>query len=232
MIETPQSIVSRRRHVAAARVRRRRRRPRHRRALRRLRLHRALRHHGVVAAHAPSGLRLRAAHDAGRRSRRPACISRTASPPRCRCRSIVRGAEPLTARTAARERRSRPPRLEAALRQRPPFADQRLLSGMGSASRRSCRPALRRASTTSSCRAPGRGRGRLRNFVEQATHATLVGDVFDDAATGQGLLNFFVRGAELRRADHRRGRARPASREDELRGRSFLTIVENRRVRR
>ena len=35
---------------------------------------------------------------------------------------------------------------------------------------------------------------RLRNFVEKAAQATLVGDVFDDAATGQGLLNFFIRG--------------------------------------
>ena len=34
---------------------------------------------------------------------------------------------------------------------------------------------------------------RLRNFVERAAQATLVGDVFDDAATGQGLLNFFFR---------------------------------------
>ena len=34
---------------------------------------------------------------------------------------------------------------------------------------------------------------RLRNFVEQASKATLSGDVFDDAATGQGLLNFFFR---------------------------------------
>ena len=34
---------------------------------------------------------------------------------------------------------------------------------------------------------------RLRNFVEQASKATLSSDVFDDAATGQGLLNFFFR---------------------------------------
>jgi citrate lyase beta subunit len=34
---------------------------------------------------------------------------------------------------------------------------------------------------------------RLVNFVEKAARASLVGDVFDDAATGQGLLNFFVR---------------------------------------
>lgn len=34
---------------------------------------------------------------------------------------------------------------------------------------------------------------RLRNFVEKAAQATLVGDIFDDAATGQGLLNYFLR---------------------------------------
>ena len=34
---------------------------------------------------------------------------------------------------------------------------------------------------------------RLRNFIAKAAQATLVGDVFDDAATGQGLLNFFLR---------------------------------------
>lgn len=34
---------------------------------------------------------------------------------------------------------------------------------------------------------------RLRNFVDKAAKATLVGDVFDDAATGQGLLNYFLR---------------------------------------
>jgi citrate lyase beta subunit len=35
---------------------------------------------------------------------------------------------------------------------------------------------------------------RLRNFVEQSAQATRVGEVFDDAATGRGLLNFFRRG--------------------------------------
>jgi citrate lyase beta subunit len=34
---------------------------------------------------------------------------------------------------------------------------------------------------------------RLRNFLEKLAHATLAGDVFDDAATGQGLLNYFLR---------------------------------------
>ncbi|CAN5208836.1 aldolase/citrate lyase family protein [soil metagenome] len=35
---------------------------------------------------------------------------------------------------------------------------------------------------------------RLRHFVEQTARATLTGDVFDDAATGQALINFFLRG--------------------------------------
>ncbi|MEO8359411.1 MAG: phosphoenolpyruvate kinase [Vicinamibacteria bacterium] len=34
---------------------------------------------------------------------------------------------------------------------------------------------------------------RLKNFVERAAQATLQGEVFDDAATGQGLLNYFLR---------------------------------------
>jgi citrate lyase beta subunit len=35
---------------------------------------------------------------------------------------------------------------------------------------------------------------RLKNFLGQAAQATTVGSVFDDAATGQGLLNHFLRG--------------------------------------
>ena len=34
---------------------------------------------------------------------------------------------------------------------------------------------------------------RLRNFIAKAAQASLVGDVFDDAASGQGLLNYFLR---------------------------------------
>jgi citrate lyase beta subunit len=34
---------------------------------------------------------------------------------------------------------------------------------------------------------------RLRRFIEKAAQATLAGDVFDDEATGQGLLNHFTR---------------------------------------
>jgi uncharacterized protein DUF6986 len=69
---------------------------------------------------------------------------------------------------------------------------------------------------------------RLRNFVDQATHATLVGNVFDDAATGQGLLNFFARGLACGALTMAEARETGLS-VGELQGRSFLTIVENRR---
>ena len=34
---------------------------------------------------------------------------------------------------------------------------------------------------------------RMRNFIRMSAQATMVGDVFDDAATGQGLRNYFQR---------------------------------------
>ncbi|HTI35914.1 MAG TPA: hypothetical protein VL484_00030 [Vicinamibacterales bacterium] len=71
---------------------------------------------------------------------------------------------------------------------------------------------------------------RLRNFVEKAAPATLVGDVFDDAATGQGLLNFFIRGLSSGALTLEEARATGLSVE-ELQGRSFLKILEGRRRR-
>jgi citrate lyase beta subunit len=69
---------------------------------------------------------------------------------------------------------------------------------------------------------------RLRNFAEKAARATLIGDVFDDAATGQGLLNFFVRGLSSGALTMEEARETGLSRE-ELQGRSFLAILANRR---
>lgn len=37
---------------------------------------------------------------------------------------------------------------------------------------------------------------RLRNFIAKAAQATMVGAIFDDAATGQGLLNYFRRASD------------------------------------
>ena len=70
---------------------------------------------------------------------------------------------------------------------------------------------------------------RLRNFVEKAAQATLVGDVFDDAATGQGLLNFFIRGLSSGALTTEEARATGLSLE-ELQGRSFLKILAGRRL--
>jgi citrate lyase beta subunit len=69
---------------------------------------------------------------------------------------------------------------------------------------------------------------RLRNFVEQAAQATLLGDVFDDAATGQGLLNFFVRGINSGALTMDEA-AETGLTIHELHGRSFPKILENRR---
>ncbi len=69
---------------------------------------------------------------------------------------------------------------------------------------------------------------RLRNFVDKAAQATLVGDVFDDAATGQGLLNFLLRGVNCGAFTEKEAAASGLT-IDELRGRSFLKIMENRR---
>jgi citrate lyase beta subunit len=71
--------------------------------------------------------------------------------------------------------------------------------------------------------------GRLRNFVEQAAQATLVGDVFDDAATGQGLLNFFLRGINCGAFTEQEA-AGTGLTLDELRSRSFVKILERRRA--
>ena len=69
---------------------------------------------------------------------------------------------------------------------------------------------------------------RLRNFVGKLGQATLSGDTFDDAATGQGLLNFFLRGLNCGAITEAEAQATGLSLA-ELRTRSFLKILEGRR---
>jgi hypothetical protein len=69
---------------------------------------------------------------------------------------------------------------------------------------------------------------RLSNFVNKAAQATLVGDVFDDAATGQGLLNFFLRGVNSAAITEEEALSMTGLTLDELRGRSFVKILKNR----
>jgi citrate lyase beta subunit len=70
---------------------------------------------------------------------------------------------------------------------------------------------------------------RLRHFVQEAAQATLVGDVFDDAATGQGLLNYFLRAMNCGGITEQEAVEMSGLTLDELRGRSFVSILANRR---
>ncbi len=69
---------------------------------------------------------------------------------------------------------------------------------------------------------------RLKNFVRKAAQATLVGDVFDDAATGQGLLNYFLRAMNCGAITEDEAVEKSGLTLDELRGRSFVKILQLR----
>lgn len=69
---------------------------------------------------------------------------------------------------------------------------------------------------------------RLKNFVDQAAQATLAGDVFDDAATGQGLLNYFLKGLNCGAITRQEAEATGLTL-DEIRSRSFVKILEGRK---
>jgi citrate lyase beta subunit len=71
---------------------------------------------------------------------------------------------------------------------------------------------------------------RLRNFVEKAAQATLVGDVFDDAATGQGLLNYFLRALNAGAISLEEA-AQTGLTPEEFGLRSFAKILDARRKR-
>ncbi|MCE9577154.1 MAG: phosphoenolpyruvate kinase [Deltaproteobacteria bacterium] len=71
---------------------------------------------------------------------------------------------------------------------------------------------------------------RLKNFVDKAAQATLVGDVFDDAATGQGLLNFFLRGLSCGAVTEAEATATGLT-IDEFKTRSFVKILAGRRAK-
>lgn len=70
---------------------------------------------------------------------------------------------------------------------------------------------------------------RLSNFVEKAARATLVGDVFDDAATGQGLLNYFLRATNCGALTEAEAVRLSGLTVEELRSGSFVKILKNRR---
>jgi citrate lyase beta subunit len=69
---------------------------------------------------------------------------------------------------------------------------------------------------------------RLRNFVAKAAQATLVGDVFDDAATGQGLLNYFLRAINCGAITEQEATELTSLTLEELHSGSFVKILKNR----
>ena len=70
---------------------------------------------------------------------------------------------------------------------------------------------------------------RLVNFLAVASRATLVGHVFDDAATGQGLLNFFLRGIHCGALDAVEMTDRLGLELSDLKSRSFTSILSKQR---
>jgi hypothetical protein len=71
---------------------------------------------------------------------------------------------------------------------------------------------------------------RLKNFVDKAAKATLVGDVFDDAATGQGLLNYFLRAINCGALTEAEAVQLSGLTLEELRSASFVKILKNRQA--
>ncbi|HEX6193075.1 MAG TPA: phosphoenolpyruvate kinase [Chitinophagaceae bacterium] len=69
---------------------------------------------------------------------------------------------------------------------------------------------------------------RLRSFVDRAAISTLTGDIFDDAATGQGLLNFFLKAMNCGAITEDEALETGLTIE-EIRSRSFYKILEGRR---
>ena len=71
---------------------------------------------------------------------------------------------------------------------------------------------------------------RLANFVAAAAQVTMLGEVFDDAATGQGLLNYFLRAVNSGAITEEEAAIRSTLSLQELRSRSFVGILEARRA--
>ena len=69
---------------------------------------------------------------------------------------------------------------------------------------------------------------RLQNFVAKAAQATLIGDVFDDAATGQGLLNYFLRAINCGALTESEAQEKTSLTIEEIHSGSFMKILQNR----
>ncbi len=72
---------------------------------------------------------------------------------------------------------------------------------------------------------------RLTTFVERAAISTLTGDIFDDAATGQGLLNFFLKALNCGAITEEEITVTGLTLK-EVQTRSFFRILEGRRTKK
>jgi citrate lyase beta subunit len=72
---------------------------------------------------------------------------------------------------------------------------------------------------------------RLKTFVDRAAISTLTGDIFDDAATGQGLLNFFLKAMNCGAITEEEA-LQTGLTLDEIRSRSFYRILQGRRQKK
>lgn len=72
---------------------------------------------------------------------------------------------------------------------------------------------------------------RLKTFVDRAAISTLTGDIFDDAATGQGLLNFFLKAMNCGAITEEEALVTGLTL-DEIRSRSFYKILQGRREKK
>jgi hypothetical protein len=70
---------------------------------------------------------------------------------------------------------------------------------------------------------------RLKNFIGKATQAMLTGNLFDDAASAQGLLNFFIRAISCGAMTETEVLQKTDLSSAELKSASFATILKGKR---
>ncbi|HEY0458372.1 MAG TPA: aldolase/citrate lyase family protein [Pyrinomonadaceae bacterium] len=70
---------------------------------------------------------------------------------------------------------------------------------------------------------------RLKSFIGKATQAMLTGNQFDDAASAQGLLNFFIRAVHCGAMTEREVLEKTDLSSDELKSASFASILKGKR---
>jgi len=136
------------------------------------------------------------------------------------------GGQRLTRRQGRGESSGGASRLEAPLRPHSAFAHPRVLPGLGPAPDAATNAVRRRVCFF--LEGLDAAVERLKNFVAKAAQATLAGEVFDDAATGQGLLNYFLRAINCGAVSEEEVVSRSGLTLPELRSGSFVKILQNR----